>query len=209
MLCVMVGEYNGFVADSVSRLNATTYRFDTKPKDKIKTIRDYQSEGMLKPALEAMNGAVASMGPAPTAGMLIGGLIGGLMGQSIASGGADRRRRNAIAEIGTAMKSESYGKPTPSFTPREPTFLSPAFELTPDAIEMTGARAGEVYDWTYALATLTQAWVDPIVVMRRMVIDPEVFGYVEQTGKLMREASEKSEIFMLHSVVDKVRALIE
>ena len=67
MLCVMVGEYNGFVADSVSRLNATTYRFDTKPKDKIKTIRDYQSEDMLKPALEAMNGAVASITTSTTA----------------------------------------------------------------------------------------------------------------------------------------------
>lgn len=82
------------------------------------------------------------------------------------------------------------------------------FALLPDLVQMTGTEEGAEPYWAYALAVLTEVWLDPHIVMHAMVRDQAVYLRVNELGMLMTQALGADGSFAFGPAADSVREVM-
>lgn len=225
-LVVMVDSPRGIIARAQKQLTTRLFAFETKPEGPVTTPL---SEGVTATqAMTGMSAVLGSMSGSAQVGVALGGLIGGLLGAAVAPPTArpwptsqravelqqyrpgERRKRQGRNTPALVRDVESGWdervQPTKATTTPPPTGM--AFLISADVLEMTGAVEGQSPDWAFCLATLTDVWCDPYVVMSHMPRNSDLSKYLGTMGQAFREASKKDATFDLRIVADAVRKMV-
>jgi len=194
-LVVLVDSPRGTVARSLRQQSSRVFAFTSRPDGAV--TRSLEEPGMSSSSLWPVAEAIGSQGGA---GAAIGAIAGGVLGALLA-GRTTPRRPNPVAPLGAPRFMSTSAL-------RTATAYLAAFALSEDTIAQTGVAAGDAPPWALCLATLTDAWCDPYVIMEAMVRDQALLALLERTGEGMREASTKGGTFDLQRVATDVRAML-